>query len=79
MSDRSIDKVATLVAETLGLPTARVNAGTSIDNLPEWDSEAHMDICLAFESRFGIALDMDAIGEMTSVQALARLVDKAGA
>jgi acyl carrier protein len=79
MSDRSIGKVAALVAETLGVPAARVTAGSSIDNLPEWDSEAHMDICLAFEARFGIALDMDAIGEMTSVQALARLVDEAGA
>jgi acyl carrier protein len=79
MRDRSIEKVAALVAEALGVPAATVNAGSSIDNLPEWDSEAHMDICLAFESRFGIALDMDAIGRMTSVRALASLVDKAGA
>ncbi len=79
MSEPTIRKVIALVAETLDVPVSKVNAGSSIETLPEWDSEAHMDICLAFESHFGVALDMDTIGEATSVQALAALLDKAGA
>ena len=52
---------------------------TLIDTIPEWDSMAHLNICLAIQDSFGIQLDMDTIGELTSVAALAKLVDKARA
>jgi len=76
MSDQSLQRVVTLVAETLRISPSKVNGASSIDTLSEWDSEAHMEICLAFEERFGIVLDMDMIGEMTSVAALAKVLDR---
>ncbi|HTR83974.1 MAG TPA: acyl carrier protein [Reyranella sp.] len=76
MSEQSLQKVIALVAEVLNVPAVKVNVGSSIETLQEWDSEAHMEICLAFEARFGAPLDMDTIGEVTSVRALADLLDK---
>ncbi len=78
MRDETVAKVVALVAEQLELPAGKVNAKSSIDTLPEWDSEAHMNICLAFEERFGVALDMDTIGEVTSIAALAEVLERAG-
>lgn len=78
MKDDAVAKVIALVAEQLELPVGKVNAKSSIDSLPEWDSEAHMNICLAFEERFGVTMDMDTIGDVTSVAALASLLERAG-
>ena len=79
MSDRAIAKIIALVAAELDVPPGKINAASSIDTIPEWDSMAHLNICLAIQDSFGIKLDMDTIGELTSVAALAKLVDKAQA
>lgn len=77
MSEQAVRRIIALVASELDLPANKVNAGSSIDTLPEWDSMAHLNICLAIQDSFGITLDMDTIGEITSVAALAKLVEKA--
>ena len=79
MSDHTIRKIIALVASELDLPASKVNAGSSIETIQEWDSMAHLNICLAIQESFGIQLDMDTIGEVTSVQSLAKLVEKAKA
>ena len=79
MSDQAIRKIIALVAAELDVPPGKINAASSIDTIPEWDSMAHLNICLAIQDDFGIKLDMEAIGESTSVAALAKLVDKAQA
>jgi acyl carrier protein len=79
MSDRAIAKIIALVAAELDVPPGRINAASSIDTIPEWDSMAHLNICLAIQDSFGIKLDMEAIGESTSVASLAKLVGKAQA
>lgn len=75
----AIAKIITLVAAELDVPPGKVNAKSSIDTIPEWDSMAHLNICLAIQDSFGIQLDMDTIGELTSVAALAKLVGKSQA
>ena len=79
MSDHATTKVIALVAAELDVPPGKINAASSIDTIPEWDSMAHLNICLAVQDSFGIKLDMDTIGELTSVAALAKLVDNAQA
>lgn len=75
----AIAKIIALVAAELDVPAGKINAKSSIDTIPEWDSMAHLNICLAIQDSFGIQLDMDTIGELTSVAALAKLVDNARA
>jgi acyl carrier protein len=76
MSDQAIRKIIALVAAELDVPLGKINAASSIETVQEWDSMAHLNICLAIQDSFGIKLDMEAIGESTSVAALAKLVDK---
>lgn len=52
------------------------DSASSMDTIPEWDSMAHLIICLAIQDRFGVKLDMEAIEGATSVEALAKLVKK---
>jgi acyl carrier protein len=76
MQDSKIQAVIELVAQTLKIPAHDLGPDSSMLNTPLWDSVEHMDICLAFEQRFGMALDMDAITTATSIRALAALVEK---
>jgi acyl carrier protein len=74
MPDPKIQAVIALVAQTLKVPEHDLGPDSSMLNTPLWDSVEHMDICLAFEHRFGAALDMQAITTATSIRALAALV-----
>ena len=74
MTEDRIAQVVDLVAQALDIPADELGPDSSMENVPQWDSVEHMSICLAFEQRFGKALDMDAITTATSIRALAELV-----
>jgi acyl carrier protein len=79
MRDSKIQAVIALVAEILKVPTNDLGPESSMTNTPLWDSVEHLDICLAFEKRFGTSLDVSAISTATSIRALAAIVpDAAG-
>ena len=63
-----------LVATALDIPEDDLGPDSSMENTPAWDSFEHMNLCLLFERRFGVSLDMDAITSATSVRALAALI-----
>jgi acyl carrier protein len=69
-----IQATVTLVAKALDIPEDVLGPDSSMENTPAWDSFEHMNVCLLFERRFGISLDMDAITTATSIRALAALV-----
>jgi acyl carrier protein len=74
MSDGKEHAVIALIAGELEIPATRLDATSSIDTVPEWDSMAHLNICLAFQERFGVALDLESIAAATSVPALIALL-----
>ncbi len=76
MSERAVREIIALIAAELEIPESRLSAASSSDTTPEWDSVGHLNICLAVQDRYGISLDMEAIGELTSITALAGLIDK---
>jgi acyl carrier protein len=63
-----------LIAMALDLPEDELGPDSSMENTPAWDSFEHMNICMAFEKRFGLHLSMDTITTATSVRALAELI-----
>ena len=69
-----ISLVAQLVAGRLGISEDELGPDSSMDTIPAWDFFEHMDICLAFEKKFGIKLDMDNIAQATSIRGLAALL-----
>ena len=58
----------------LGLPRTELGPDSSMDNTPTWDSSEHMNICLLFEQKFGMKMNMDIIMIATSIRALAELI-----
>jgi len=66
--------VIALIASELKIPEAKLDASSSVDTVPEWDSMGHLNICLAFQDRFGVKLDLQAVGDATSVPALVALL-----
>jgi acyl carrier protein len=74
MPDNKIQAVIALVAEVLGVQEDEIGPDSSMENTPSWDSVEHANICLAFEQRFGAALDMDTIDAAVSIKSLAAQV-----
>lgn len=75
--DRNQDKLQAAVrflASTLDIPEDELGPDSSMDNTPAWDSSEHMNVCLLFEQRFGVRMNMDIITSATSIRALAALI-----
>jgi acyl carrier protein len=66
--------IIALVAKVLDVPEDELGPDSSMDNVPTWDSVEQIHICLAFEQRFGLNLDMEVIATSTSIRALAALI-----
>jgi acyl carrier protein len=66
--------VTDLVASVLNLPKDEICADASMENMSQWDSLAHLNICLAFQERFGVELDMETVARSTSVASLIELL-----
>jgi acyl carrier protein len=69
-----IQEAVRFIASTLDIPEDQLGADSSMDNTPAWDSSEHMNICLLFEQKFGVPMNMDIITSATSIRALAALI-----
>jgi acyl carrier protein len=67
-------EVAGLVASVLDIPASAISADSSMENVPQWDSLAQLNVCLAFQERFGVSMDMEMIASSTSVAKLVSLL-----
>jgi acyl carrier protein len=74
MNSQNTKRVIELVASVLNLPESSIGPEASMENLSNWDSLAQLNICLGFEERFNVALDMETIASSTSVLKLASLL-----
>jgi acyl carrier protein len=72
MSEDLLQRVCRVVAETLNLPLAQVNAQTGPGNPEQWDSFAQLGIVLALEQEFGVSISPEQVEAMTSVDAIVR-------
>jgi len=73
MTDRA-DQIISVVSEALEVPPDTLSRDSSMDTVLQWDSLAHLNICLLFEERFNLQLDMEEIAQATSVDALLQLL-----
>jgi acyl carrier protein len=74
MTTTNTTLITALIALVLNLPEGSVGADASMETLPSWDSLAQLNICLAFQERFGVVLDMETIAGSTSVSRLSALL-----
>lgn len=70
------EQVFEIVASILRVPPASIDASSSPDTLPEWDSLRHLQIVLALEEAFSLQLSVDEIEAMHSVRVIAAIVQE---
>ncbi len=59
-----------IMAEVFEVETAEISIETQFGDLPKWDSMGHMDLMLALESKFSIAISADSIRDLVSIPAI---------
>ncbi len=62
--------VIAVVSDVLSLPTESFSAASSSEDFPEWDSLGHLRICMAIEEAYGVKIELEQMGELTSVERL---------
>ena len=66
------------IAEALQVEPELVTPELAFGGIKQWDSMGHMGIIMLLEERFGIPVDADLIGALTSVPAICEYVSKSG-
>ncbi len=67
------EKIIALMEELLKVPEGTVTENTTMDDVEEWDSLAHVMIIGELEERFGIEIPLDEAVEITTVKELLEL------
>src|SRR4051812_38240556 len=60
-------EVQAIIRVELDQPLAEITSATVADELPDWDSIAHVRIIVAVENRFGIVFDPEEYTEFADV------------
>jgi acyl carrier protein len=71
-------RVQKLIAAALQVPDEQINAGLAFGDLLQWDSMGHMEVMLSLEEQFGIEIDAEIIGSLTSVSAISSYLKENG-
>lgn len=70
------EKINQLLSETLKIPLEKTLEDLTMDDVNDWDSLTHMNLIVAIEGELGIELSGDDIAEMTSFDAIRKIVAK---
>lgn len=66
-------QIIALMEEILKVSEGTITENTTMDDVEEWDSLAHVMIIGELETRFGIEIPLDEAVEITSVKELLEL------
>lgn len=61
------DRVRKLMAEIFQVSEDKITRGTGQDDLEGWDSVGHLNLMLALEQEFSVALEVEDLSALTSV------------
>ena len=64
MNDGLEQRVREILADILGIDITQINDSTAFDRTPGWDSANHINLVVALEEEFSIALDVTEIDSM---------------
>ena len=68
------------LGRVFGVHRTRITVDTSNENLPEWDSLAHVTLIAELESTYGLSISTEDALRLTSVEAIRSfLKDRGGA
>lgn len=64
------EKLKKVFAGIFRIDVENISSETSVQNLEEWDSLAHMKLIFAVEEEFGVVFEEEEISELISFSAL---------
>ena len=70
------NQLKAVIAAMLDLNADEIDARTSTDNVPQWDSVRHMNLVIALEEAFGITIPDEEVVTMTSYPIIKATVEE---
>ncbi len=58
------------MADIFDVEIADISSDTQFGDLPKWDSMGHMDLMVALESKYAIAISADSIRDLVTISAI---------
>jgi len=72
------EKLQKTLGTTLKVPADRITATTRDQDLPSWDSLGQVNLIMAIEQEFDIAIEVEDFGDLNSVPAILQYLGKQG-
>jgi acyl carrier protein len=76
MTTSVLDRVRHLAADLFDLPLETITSETSPATVERWDSLQHLNLVLSLEETFGLQFPPEETEQMSSIEAIARLVER---
>lgn len=73
---RMFDRLQKVFQEVFDNQRLRIDINVTQDNIPGWDSMAHVNLCLALEEEFCIQLTVKEMATITSIKAIKEVIDR---
>ncbi|HJP17143.1 MAG: hypothetical protein CMD96_06955 [Gammaproteobacteria bacterium] len=70
------EKIIDLFSSVLDVKKEKITVETSMDDLPEWDSLAHISLVSAIEEEFKVSMSMDEITSMLSIKSAIEIISE---
>ena len=75
ISDQSVfSEIQKIMADVFEVDLADISTDIQFGDLPKWDSMGHMDLMLALETKFSIAISADSIRDLVSIPAILQAI-----
>ena len=74
MSEEQTARIKAIFSRVIGIPEAAVTDETAYNSCEAWDSLKHLEMVAAFESEFGIEMEMDDIIAMENFRKVKEIV-----
>jgi citrate synthase len=80
MNDRPNHNLSTqvqdLLTKSLRVPADQITPELAFGDLPQWDSMGHMEVMMALEAQYGIEINAETIGALTSIPAICSYIQE---
>ena len=70
------DRLKAVMSAVLKVPAAQIGPDSSADTIATWDSLHHMNLVLAVEQEFGVAIPDEEAADVTSYRLLKLVIEE---
>jgi len=72
----NLDQIQELLSQALQLPIEQIHPELAFGDYPQWDSMGHMEVMMLLEERYGVEVNADTIGALTSIPEICRYLEE---